>query len=213
MPMPPSVAAALAEALSLVLPSWCAGCDAPGAAVCDACRAALAPRPRRRELAGGLVVASALPFDGAVARAVRALKEEGRTELARPLGTALDAALRTIAPAGDVAVVAVPSSRAGMRRRGYAPAALIARAAGRRPLGLLRVAGRAGDQRGLSREERRRNVEGTLRARPCAGVRVVLVDDVVTTGATLVEAARALRAAGAIVVGAATVAATPRRAL
>ncbi len=68
-----------------------------------------------------------------------------------------------------------------------------------------------GDQRGLDQRQRRRNVSGSLRARDAAGRRVIILDDVVTTGATLGEAARALRAAGAIVVGAVTIAATPRR--
>jgi predicted amidophosphoribosyltransferase len=79
-----------------------------------------------------------------------------------------------------------------------------------RPLLVLRRA--AADQRGLGRAERLENLRGGMLARRAEGIRVVIVDDVVTTGATLLEAARALRAAGAVVVGAATIAATPLRA-
>jgi predicted amidophosphoribosyltransferase len=151
-------------------------------------------------------------YDGAVARVIRALKEEGRTSLARPLA----ASLRESAASWDltgVLVVPVPTSPAAMRRRGYRVAELLARRAGWRPRRLLSVTRRTADQRGLGRDERAANAEGSMRARGGDGLRVLLVDDVVTTGATLGEAARALRAAGADVIGAVTVAATPRRSL
>src|SRR5690606_9889047 len=145
-------------------------------------------------------------------RALRALKEEGRTELARPLAPALRAAL-TAAGAGHtgLVVVPVPTSRAAMRRRGYRVVDLLARRAGVATARLLRPARRAADQRNLGRADRARNVAGSMRARAGAGRRVVIADDVVTTGATLSEAARALAAVGVDVVAAVTVAATPRR--
>lgn len=217
MPMSPTVRAALADALDVLFPAWCAGCDEPGGPLCPECRIALTPDIRRRTLAGGLEVVSALAFDGVAARALRACKEDGRTSLARPLGHALRAAVSVaLAPFRDqggarVAIVPVPTSRAAMRRRGYAVAGLLVRGAGLSATRLL-VPARAGDdQRTLGREERARNVRGTLRARPAGGRTVVIVDDVVTTGATLAEAARVLREAGAQVVAAATVAATPLR--
>ena len=67
------------------------------------------------------------------------------------------------------------------------------------------------DQAGLTSGQRARNLQGALRAVPAAPCRVLLVDDVVTTGATLVEAARALVAQGHQVVGAAVLGATSRR--
>ncbi|RZI93143.1 MAG: ComF family protein [Microbacterium sp.] len=199
------LARTLASALDLLFPVWCAGCDTPGLSLCDDCRRALGPRPRTRVVGGGLTVRAALPFDGVPARVIRALKEHGRTGLARPLG----AALRVLLPAG-VTVVPLPTSRAAFRRRGYDVTDLLVRRAGAAPRRLLVPHRAAQDQRALGRDERRTNVVGAFRARHAAGERVVLVDDVVTTGATLVEAARVLRTAGADVVGAVTVASTPR---
>jgi predicted amidophosphoribosyltransferase len=211
------VRAALADALALVLPVACAGCDEPDVALCEECRAELRPRVIRS--AEGLEVCSGLAFTGVPARVVRALKEEGRTSLARELAPALRAAAgAAVADAGDAAstargivFVAVPTSGAAYRRRGYRVVELVARRAGLRTARLLRASRATADQRGLGREARRGNVAHSMRARGAEGLRIVLLDDVVTTGSTLDEAARALRAGGAEVLGAATVAATVRR--
>ncbi|MDL4814634.1 ComF family protein [Actinomadura opuntiae] len=124
---------------------------------------------------------------------------------------------------GEMPVVWVPSRRGAARRRGHDPmrqAVAVAvrrlRAAGVPVVALdgLRQCRRVADQAGLGAAARRVNLRGALEAAPRAGLagrRVVLVDDVVTTGASLAEAARALRAAGAEVTAAATVAATPLR--
>jgi len=202
-----------AQALALLLPVACGGCGLQGTALCGRCREALRPTPRRREIAG-LSVWSGGAFDGARARAVRALKERGRTDLARALAPGLRAALRAAVAgcAGPVVVVPVPTSRGAMRRRGYRVPELLIRRAGMRPARLLVAARVTGDQRALDRAGRARNAAGSLRAGPAAsGLRVVVVDDVLTTGATLSEARRALEAAGATVVAAAVAADTPLR--
>lgn len=205
---------ALAEALALVIPVACAGCDEPDVALCEECGIRLRPQVTRARL--GIEVWSGLAFEGVPARVVRALKEDGRTGLARALAPALQAAVEaavtaTTWQADAVTVVPIPTSRASYRRRGYRVIELVARRAGLRSERLL-VAGRAtADQRGLDRTARRRNVAGSLRARGVEGRTVIVIDDVVTTGATLEEAVRALRAGGAEVIGAATIAATARR--
>lgn len=202
------VRTALADALALVLPVECAGCGAFDVSVCAECRAAVVPCVTRRELQG-LTVYSGISFDGVPARLIRAFKESGRPGLAAVLAPALRAAAVS---AGEVdAVVTIPSSRAAYRRRGFRPVDLVASRAGVRPVRLLRTRRVTGDQRGLDRDERRRNVAGSLRATDVSGLRVLVVDDVLTTGATLREAARALRAAGAASVVAVTIAATPAR--
>lgn len=238
VPRLPAVFASLAlragaDALALLFPVSCAGCGAPDIALCPACRALVeGPGDLSRRLDGGLIVHSAFRYEGEIARMLRALKQEGRTALARPFGRALAALPAGPAlPAGRAALpalsegraapgadlpralyVPVPTSRAAQRRRGYRVVELLLRRSGLPSASLLRAARRADDQRLLGREERARNVSGTLRALPAsAGVPVMIVDDVVTTGATLAEAARALEAAGARVIGAITVAATPRR--
>ncbi|GAA3630296.1 phosphoribosyltransferase family protein [Microbacterium awajiense] len=209
-----SVPRAFQDALAFVLPVDCAGCSTPDTALCETCRAALAPRPRALETDVDAPVYAGLPFDGVAARVMRGLKEEGRTALARALAPALAAALARLPGDPDVPpwIVPVPTSRASMRRRGYRVADLIARRAGFVPRHPLRLARQPADQRGLTADERRVNVVGSMAARRAAGRRVVVIDDVSTTGATLGEAVRALREAGADVVGGAVVAATPLRA-
>jgi predicted amidophosphoribosyltransferase len=211
-----TVRAALADALALVLPVACAGCDEPDIALCETCAEQLRPRVRRDPDAS--VVWSGLSFEGVPARVVRALKEDGRTGLARHLAPALRAAVEAAVAAqsglddadAPIVIVPIPTSRAAFRRRGYRVVEVVARRAGLRCARLLTTARITADQRGLDRAARRSNVAHALVARGAEGRRVVVIDDVVTTGATLEEAFRALRSGGAEVIGAATIAATAR---
>jgi predicted amidophosphoribosyltransferase len=229
-----SVVSALAD---LVLPRACAGCGVPGRILCPRCAARLAvPRlatPRRFPW-GFPPTAAAGAYSGPVRPAVNAFKERGRAELARPLGTALALAVVAVVSAappagGPVLLVPVPSSAAALRARGRDHVAeLTGRAVAElRTAGLaagearlLRRKGRVRDSAGLSAVARRANLAGSFELvdagslRPIPGALLVLVDDVVTSGATLTEAAAALSAVrrpGAPPVLAAVVAATPRR--
>lgn len=201
------------EVLSFVLAASCVGCGRPGALLCGPCQAALEPQPIERRTPRGLRVRAALPLEGVAARCVRGLKDQGMTMLARPLGAALAAVL---VPAiddgadGRFAAVPIPTRRAAFRRRGYRVPELLIRSAGAAVHRRLAPVGRAADQRGLGVRQRARNVRGTMRASAPGGTAVVLVDDVVTTGATFDEAARALEAAGARVIMAVALAAAPR---
>lgn len=210
----------LADLLDLVLPRDCAGCRLPGRTLCPACVAAMA-RPFRHRPdpcpAGLPPLVAAAAYDGAARAALLAHKERGRLGLAGPLGAALAGAVRQLDPPPGVVLVPVPSSPAAVRERGQDHARRLAAAAARRlpsarSRSLLLPARRVADQSGLSSAQRAANLSGALRVRRrLDGLAVVVVDDVVTTGATLVEATRALRAAGADVVGGAVVAATARR--
>ena len=205
-----TVRRSLQDALALVFPVACAGCGADDVALCDVCGLALAPRVLTRTI-DGVRVWSGVDFEAAAARVIRGFKEEGRTSLARALAPALSAA---VAAAGGqrATLVPIPTSRASFRRRGFHAAELVARRAGLPVARLLRASRESADQRGLDIAGRRRNVAGSLVV--CRGTPpgpLLVLDDVVTTGATIAEAVRALDAAGAVVLGAVTVAATPRR--
>ncbi|WBB58994.1 phosphoribosyltransferase family protein [Streptomyces sp. WMMC500] len=222
------------ELAGLVLPAGCAGCGAGrgAGALCAGCAAELAagavrrvvPRPRP---AGLPAVYAAVAYAGAARAALLAHKERGALSLARPLGSAVAAGVRAAAAVGErVVLVPVPSARTAVLRRGHDPVRRLALVAAERLrrggirvelLPVLRQRRAVADQAGLSAAARRRNVSGALevvrggalRLR-APGCRVVLVDDVLTTGASLAEAARAVRAAGCPGGLAAAVVAAPR---
>lgn len=158
-------------------------------------------------------------FEGEAADWIRAFKYPGRhggldvTARARWRALALETLARAPAQA-PLWVVPVPLHVRRLRARGFNPAAVLARdltrAGGQvlRPATLARIVDTP-SQTGLSRGGRRRNVRGAFRARGPVPARVWLVDDVVTTGATLEEAARVLRRAGAREVVALCAARTP----
>ncbi|MCU1638835.1 MAG: ComF family protein [Microbacteriaceae bacterium] len=204
---------AVLDAWAVLSPVSCAGCGIADRALCGDCRGSLTPRLETTALDDGLEVTSALRYEHAVRRVVLAMKEQGRTDVVRPLAPALAAALAAAMVPDDAEVVTVPTSRAAWRRRGYDPVPLLLRWAGvPRPARVLVHTRSTERQKTLDREARGVNVEGSLRPRhPLTGRRFILVDDVLTTGATLLEAARALRDGGGEVVSAATLAFTPRR--
>lgn len=201
-----------AEIAALLLSATCAGCDEPGTLLCAPCRQELVPTPQDTVTPRGLVVRAALPFEGVASRCIRRLKGEGETLLAGPLGTALAAVLTPeIAP--TTWVIPVPTSRRAFRRRGYRVPDLLIRRADADPQRVLSLVTSTVDQRGLGAQAREQNMRDAMRARlPGEGADAVIVDDVVTTGATIDEAARALEAGGFRVVAAVALAATPRRA-
>src|SRR4051794_27347412 len=217
--------------LDLVLPQECAGCGQPATRWCAGCAAelrAVAQRPLGRTApvpppAGFPPAAAGAAYDGMVRAALLAHKEHGRLGLSRPLGRVLAGAVVALElPPRPVLLVPVPSAPREVRRRGHDHARRLARAAAAalrdagvdaRAAPLLVHGRRVADQAGLDAGARQANLRGALQVRGrLDGVGVVVVDDVVTTGATVAEATRSLTAAGARVRGAATVAATVRRA-
>lgn len=225
----------LADALDLVHPRECAGCGEPGASLCPACTKALRPGAfahRPSPCPPGLPPAfAATAYAGPVRSAIVAWKERGARDLAAPMAGALAdavaAALLATEGAGPLCLVPVPASSAARRVRGEDIVARLSQRAAEllrregwdarwRPA--LAMRGRPLDQASLGRVARLANLRDTMvltraasrsfKRSPCS---IVIVDDVVTSGATLVEAARALRARGLPVRAAATVAATLRR--
>ncbi|MBM7410221.1 putative amidophosphoribosyltransferase [Clavibacter michiganensis] len=194
------------------------------------------PSPRGRVPAVVVPVGCGSAYAPPWPRLLSALKEEGRTDAARASAATLIRAVRAAvsaaereagpaaAPARALDVIPVPSPPASLRRRGYAPVEVLLARAGIVPLrapgvtGLrrhpLRFTRRPADQAGLGVAARAANVDGCLAARvDLTGRRVLVVDDVLTTGATLRETCRAIRSAGGEVVACAVLTAVPGRSL
>lgn len=208
-----------AALVDLVFPASCVGCRTAGPPLCAQCLPC--GPPVRPPVLPRLPVLAAGSYADALRAALLAYKERGRGDLAAPLGGLLAGALGHLleqvraVPEMRVVVVAIPSSRGVRGARGGDPLARLAgraaRAQGlRRAVDALWVARPVQDSAGLGRAERRRNLDHAYLARPAPpGTAAVLVDDIVTSGATLREATRALTARGWPVLGAAVVAATP----
>ncbi|MEV4561384.1 phosphoribosyltransferase family protein [Kitasatospora sp. NPDC049285] len=224
--------AALTALLDLLVPARCAGCGTGRGGLCTVCRTLLdgvhaGPAGPVRPPPDLPPLHAAATYAGPVRQLLLAHKERGALRLAAPLGGALAAAVRSATGAGTapLLLVPMPSARRATRARGHDPTLRLARAAARAlhrggvatlVAPVLRQIRPVADQAGLGAADRHRNLHGALAvpdrlAARLAGHRLVLVDDLVTTGATLAEAARALRAAGCPPRAAATVAATARR--
>ncbi|MEO8247162.1 MAG: ComF family protein [Chloroflexota bacterium] len=204
----------LASILELVLPPSCAGCGAFGALLCRRCVGALRPA-RDAEVAflatdasvlAGIeldLVMAAFRHDGAARRALQRLKYGGAARLAATLATAsLSSFDELLAISGPATLVPVPVNVARLRERGYNQALLLARALGAaRALPVAEVLARSRAtirQHGLDRSARLANLRAAFTARRAPMPRrIILVDDILTTGATVEACASVLRAAGA----------------
>lgn len=207
--MRPPLLSALAE---LLLPVPCIGCGASSGPLCCECQPA---GPPRQVTHGDLAVQAAASYQGGIRAALVAYKDRGRRDLARPLAQLLGRAVAAARDEAPVVLVGVPTARAAARARGGDHVArllaLVARAGGLPRARALRQVRAARDSAALGIAARRLNVAGSMAAAPpCGPGAALLIDDIVTTGATLLEARRALLAAGWPIAGAAVVAATPR---
>lgn len=194
----------LRQLADLLLPQRCAGCGVVGGPWCAACSGTVAPAKRSIVACDSVLVGGV--YEGPLRRAVLALKRD-RPDLARALAGDL---WRDGLPEHVESVTWIPAGP-GRRVRGYDQGRHLARAAGwllRVPS--LRLLDHIGPgQRDLPAAERRLNAEHAIRlARrvPCS--RLLVVDDVVTTGASLEQSARTLRAGGASTVHGAVIAAS-----
>lgn len=203
--------AILPPLLDLLFPPKCVFCDrlleAPGSPVCPTCARDLpAVEPDKPLLrAGGFDCAAAFYYEDMVKTAVHALKFQNRPGRAAVLGRYIAQAAAERLPGRFDAVTFVPVSPVRRFQRGYDQSQLLARAAaeawGLQPLSLLRKVRHTRPQSTLrAPEERRANALGAYApVRPAAGAgrRLLLVDDVCTTGSTLSACAETLLAAGA----------------
>jgi predicted amidophosphoribosyltransferase len=202
--------------LDLILPLECGGCGAPSTRWCDACAVELSvaadqPHVVNPRIDPEVPVFALGRYAGARRRAILAMKERGRGDLAAPLARALAVGVHRLLTWGMVetplTIVPAPTRRSAARRRGGDPVTRLARLArlslaagpGRPDVTVvpaLRMKALVRDSVGLGTSARERNVAGRVllhgeRLTPL-GTEVVLVDDIVTTGATAREAVRIL---------------------
>ena len=208
----------MASLLDLLLPPRCPGCGIEGAAPCAQCSRQLA---RRLDEPAGVPIGlvAGLPaglaqlewcsaFSGPARASLHALKYDGERRLVRPLAGLMAARWRQVAIGGQV-LVPVPVHAQRRRERGFDQAELLAREVARQlglpALAALHRSALTVAQHALGRQARASNVGRAfaVREQHAAAVRgrwIVVVDDVVTTGATMSACAQALRAAGAVAV-------------
>jgi predicted amidophosphoribosyltransferase len=222
----------LAAAGDLLLGASCHGCGQPGWGICPRCRAQIASRqpfvaaPDPCPDGFPAAVASS-PYDRLLRRLINAHKERQALILTRFLAERLALSVQAVliaepnaALAAKIVLVPIPSAARTVRKRGFDATGSMARVAARRlrvryPMtarSALTQARPVADQAGLGAGARQQNLSGAfrLRQRIPTNAAVVLVDDLVTTGSSLTEAARVFREARIPVLGAATVAATVR---
>ncbi len=230
--MLPRIARLKRTALDLLFPQYCVGCGRGGGFICASCLKAqprivppLCPRCGRHQTEGILCPAcvswpavidgiySPFQFEGVMRQAIHQLKYQGLRALAEPLAGLLFDYLGGSSPEADI-LVPVPLHGRRRRERGYNQSALLARELGKRlelPVvedSLYRKEHRPPQARTLTVQERQENVAGVFawRGQGLEGKRVLLIDDVATSGATLDACAAALKGHGAVSVRGLTVA-------
>lgn len=211
----PTAPQLLTGLVDLVFPPICLTCDQEGAVICDECRHKIAPLEGNEDPIPGLDgIFSRGLHTGPLRRGVLRLKFGRKTALARPLALlcADEARVKTLASWGIDSLVPVPIHWTRRMGRGFNQSELLAEHLGKElglpVIGSIRRIRATGHQVGLTGAARRSNLRGAFGVDPrfsVAGRRLALVDDVCTTGTTLVECADALRAAGATAVFAITV--------
>ncbi|WP_055427049.1 ComF family protein [Bifidobacterium aesculapii] len=220
----------VADMTNLILPRGCAGCDAPDEVLCPSCAALFACVVPFTPPADGIASYACSVYKGATRRVILAWKDHADAECDRALSGAMrvlaSQVTRTVTGGAMMVVVPAPSSARSARRRGRRHLMPVARslAAWYRSMGVraravdalsVHAAGKAVETMG--RAGRVARVTGShINVRDAASVRgcdVILIDDIVTTGATMRACVTSLEAAGGRVAACLALASTPKYAV
>lgn len=198
------------EFLNLILPTTCVLCDALGSSVCDDCNGKISNAPiaiSRFDFPGYRICT----YTSGAAKLVHEFKEANQTSIASVFANAILPAMNNFELTA-VALIPIPSKKKSFAARGFNPANEIAKSLSRKiaaqqnlliPVcNILQLHRQVADQASLTGESRRTNLVGAMsltKSPPDRGI--ILLDDVVTTGATMREARRCLEEAGAKVIG------------
>ena len=197
-----------AELSQLIFPSRCFGCHRLGPSICSACRSSWHPHYYKNKF-DNLTVHSALVYTPTASKIILAAKESSLKGADELIIEAIIHALNKAIPDTTLfRLVPVPSSKSSQRRRGRSfvvdLVTEISQRTGIPMIDCLQLSRRVLDQSGLHRDERASNLAGAFSLNSSARGELILVDDVVTTGATLREAARAVNSQGFQAVGSVT---------
>lgn len=193
--------------LDLILPLECGGCGAPSTKWCRVCAATLKVRTDEPHLVSpridpGVPVFALGRYAGPRRQAIVALKEHGRRDLVAPLARALALGIHQLETWGILdtpfTIVPAPTRTSAARRRGGDPVARIATEATRQNRDIvviqaLKTRAMVRDSVGLTVADREQNLSGHIKIAKAVTGEVLLVDDIVTTGATAREAVRMLK--------------------
>jgi competence protein ComFC len=194
--------------LDFVFPSRCAVCEAAGPNLCSNCQGVLKPSPHF--FSRGPVRAQAATYlSSEVSKLLVAFKDGGQFALVREMAELIAPLVLEIQQySGDVYLVPAPSRSENFSRRGFVPSLVLAQALAslaRTPkvLNCLILSSSVKDQVGLSGVQRQENLTGSMRLnQKVVGKSCFIVDDICTTGSTIIEAFRVLTVGGATVLGA-----------
>ena len=184
--------------LDLLLPSRCVVCSRPPAPLCKRCEPEIDARVAKLD---GLPLWYSIELEDAMAEVMTAYKDRGMISLEKTIASHLD--FSALQASGYEFIAYPPRNKDNFAKRGFHPIGRLVRATktlGKRQSVRLRYSRPVQDQRSLDAARRKENLRGALSCSPGEG-RVLVVDDVVTTGATCLEIRRALEASGYEVVG------------